>query len=63
MEVFSKGVVVTVTLFPLWTGSMTVIGTVMLVTNHSHFHTRRNKSVKAGVYFWNSETKPFKYSP
>lgn len=29
-----------------------------LVINHSHLHTHRNKSVKAGVYFWNSETKP-----
>lgn len=29
----------------------------MLVINHSNFHARTNKSVKPGVYFWNSVTK------
>lgn len=46
MEVFSKGVVVTVTLFPLWTGSMTMIGWQLITLTSTHTETNQQKPVR-----------------
>lgn len=43
MEVFSKGVVVTVTLFPLWTGSITMIGWLLITLTSTHTHRKTNQ--------------------